>query len=528
MIDFPHTIDITAGSLLFAVEQKMDVEITHRIAAMVRILDTNGNPGIRDIIPSYASVLVIYNETITTSFDVIDALNLAWKQALELSLSGQTDIVTIGVVYGDKSGDDLANVSRFAGMSVDDVITLHASGTYTVGAVGFAPGFTYLIGLPPKLATPRRATPRLTVPAGSVGIGGPQTGVYALPSAGGWNLIGRSPMRLFDPLADPPVKLSLGDRVKFQPIVDADFSVLESVPAAPAGDGPIEVLSPGFQSTVQDLGRYGMARYGFATDGGVDRASLIAANRLVGNQDGTSCLELAHQGPMLRFHRRMKFALAGADLGARLNGRSLHPGRTFETMPHDELSFRQAPNARGARAYLAVLGGFDVPLVMGSASTNLLAGIGGWCGRALLAGDRLPVGQVDVQPNVFTPGLQLSSTVSALGQPFRILPGPQRHRFDDATWNRLLSADFTVSNDANRVGIRLLGESLAPSDGADILSEGIVTGSIQVTGEGQAIVMLSGHATIGGYTKIATVIPQDWDRLGQLSPGDEIHFVEAD
>ena len=109
-----------------------------------------------------------------------------------------------------------------------------------------------------------------------------------------------------------------------------------------------------------------------------------------------------------------------------------------------------------------------------------------------------------------------------------MLPGPQRDRFDDATWARLLQSEFTVSDDANRVGLRLLGPLLTPAGGADMLSEGIVTGSIQVTGEGQAIVMLPGHATIGGYTKIATVIPEDWDRLGQLSPGDVIQFQETD
>lgn len=526
MTSFPHTIDITDGSLLFVVGSEMDVELTHRIAEAVRILDRDAARGIHEIIPSYGSILVLYDETVMTALAQSRLLTQAWSEASELSLSAPNGTVTIDVVYGDSFGEDLANVSQVTGLSVDDVITLHASSTYTVGAVGFAPGFTYLIGLSPRLATPRRSTPRLVVPAGSVGIGGPQTGVYALPSAGGWNLIGRSPTRLFDPQADPPVRLSLGDQVQFRPVEHAYFSTLESTPAMPQGNGPIEVLSPGFQTTVQDLGRYGQARYGFATDGAVDRASLITSNRLLGNPDSASCLEMAYQGPLLRFHRRITFALAGADLGARLNGRPIRPGRTFEVMPHDELTFHRSSHSHGARAYLAVAGGFDVPLVMGSASTNLLAGIGGWYGRALLKGDRLSAGQPELQLDPFTPGLVDISTVGELFAPFRVQSGPQRDRFDDDTWNRLLSEPFTVSNDANRVGIRLLGESLAPRDGADILSEGIVTGSIQVTGEGQAIVMLAGHATIGGYTKIATVIPQDWDRLGQLSPGDTIRFCE--
>lgn len=528
MTCFPHSIDIIPGALLFVVADRMDVETTTRVAATMRFLDRKGHPEIRELVPSYGSVLVKYDEMVSCTDDIYALLLQAWEHTFENVGEVTSDIVTITVVYGDNAGDDLADVAAHSGINVDDVVTLHASSTYTVGAVGFVPGFTYLIGLPPQLSTPRRAKPRLRVPAGSVGIGGAQTGVYALPSAGGWNLIGRTPARLFDPAADPPVRLQLGDRLRFQPVASADFTHLEPVPVGPTGDGPIEVLVPGLQTTVQDLGRYGVARYGFAVDGALDRASLVQANRLVGNEDATAGLEITQQGPALRFHRRLRFALAGADLGARLNGRSLPVNRVFETMPGDELAFHRSPTSRGARAYLAVGGGFDVPLVMGSASTNLLAGIGGWHGRSLVRGDCLGVGQHQVQPSPFTPGMDIdpASMKMDMDVPFRIVPGVQRARFSDATWQRLLAETFTISDEANRVGMRLLGPSLAPTNGADILSEGIVTGTIQVTGEGQAIVMLPGHATIGGYTKIATVISQDWDRLGQCSPGDTIRFRE--
>lgn len=524
MNSFPHSIDIIPGALLWTVGSEMSEELTRRIAQFQAFLDDLQAPGIVENVPSYTTILVIYDETIISIGGVVDLLSECWERAVSTPLSEQGSNVTIDVVYGDNVGDDLANVSMNTGLSVEEVITLHVGTTYTVGAVGFAPGFTYLIGLPESLATPRRSTPRLRVPAGSVGIGGNQTGIYALPSAGGWNLIGRTPTQLYDPQADPPVKLKLGDKVRFRRIDSADFSTVSPAESVPLGDGPIEVISPGMQTTVQDLGRYGYARYGFATDGAADRASLVAANRLVGNPPEASALEITHLGPTLRFHRRIRFALAGADLGARLNNRPIAVGRRFETMPGDELSFVPVPNPDGARAYLAVKGGFDVPLVMGSASTNLTAGIGGWHGRALLKGDRLSVGQSEVPVGAIAPGMQ-PRTILGDQSPFRIVPGPQRYRFDDETWQRLTSETFTVSEDANRVGIRLLGPSLAPKSGADMVSEGIVTGSIQITGEGQAIVMLPGHATIGGYTKIATVIAEDWDRLGQCAPGDRIHFM---
>ena len=525
MNSFPHSIDIIPGAMLWTVGSEMSKDLTGRIAQFQAFLDDLQVPGIIENVPSYTTILVIYDETVISRTSVVDLLTECWERALSAPPSGGQSNVTVDVVYGDNVGDDLANVSSNTGLSVEEVITLHVSTPYTVGAVGFAPGFTYLIGLPESLATPRRSTPRLRVPAGSVGIGGNQTGIYALPSAGGWNLIGRTPTQLFDPFADPPVKLKLGDQVRFRQIESADFSSVLAKEQLPRGDGPIEVVTPGMQTTVQDLGRYGYARYGFATDGAADRASLVAANRLVGNAPEVSALEITHLGPTLRFHRRLSMAIVGADLGARLNNRPIPVGRRFETMPGDELSFVPVPNAGGARAYLAVKGGFDVPLVMGSASTNLTAGIGGWYGRALLKGDRLPVGQSQLSDSSFAPGMQTRTVVDA-GLPFRIVPGPQRDRFDDDTWKRLVGETFTVSEDANRVGIRLQGPSLAPTAGADMVSEGIVTGSIQVTGEGQAIVMLPGHATIGGYTKIATVIADNWDRLGQCSPGDSIRFTE--
>lgn len=527
MNSFPHSIDIIPGTLQFVVAAEMSIETTQRIAAFMREIDDLQPIGMIEVIPSYASITMIYDKIIISKTDVIYLALDIWNQTSQTGSPDPDRNITIDVVYGDNFGDDLANVAANSRIGVEEVITLHASGTYTVGAVGFVPGFTYLIGLPSALTTPRRKSPRLHVPPGSVGIGGNQTGIYALPSAGGWNLIGRSPTTLFDPAADPPVKLKLGDSLSFRRIAEADFSHLDPVTIGAQGDGPIEVIAPGMQTTVQDLGRYGMARYGVATDGAADRASLVAANQCVGNPPGAAALEITHLGPTIRFHRRLQFALSGAALGARLNNRPLKAGWVFETMPGDELSFVPHPNTTGARAYLAVRGGFDVPLVMGSASTSLSAKMGGWHGRALLAGDRLDAGQNALPTTIFTPGMQSTINVSERS-PFRVMPGPQRHRFSDVTWQRFLTEGFTVSDDANRVGIRLLGSSLAPEAGADILSEGLITGSIQVTGEGQAIVMLPGHATIGGYTRIATVIAEDWDRLGQLSPGDEIRFETMD
>jgi KipI family sensor histidine kinase inhibitor len=522
MID-PRFFEVLPSALLVTLGDRIDPSLIRRIARFRQWIRESFRDGIRDAIPSYTTILILYDPGVTSVRTLSTELSFGWKHLEDEEFGQESDIATISVVYGDEFGEDLAEVSRRSGLSVEDAIARHAGATYTVGALGFAPGFTYLAGLPPELATPRRDRPRLRVPEGSVGIGGEQTGIYALPTSGGWNLIGRTPEQLFDPSADPPVWLRMGDQVRFRPIPAHQWVepvVSQSRDLDP--DGPIEVIVPGMQTTVQDLGRVGYGDIGFSPNGAADRRSLIAANRAVGNPDNAPALEMTFTGPQLRFDRRLTIAVSGADLGPILNGLPLPLGRPQDVMPGDELTFVRPEGSRGMRAYLSIAGGIDVPLVMGSASTDLTAGIGGYRGRALRTGDRIPVSRRESD----APG-RVVQTYRHDDRPLRVLPGPQRDRFPDETWNLLLARDFTVSSEANRVGVRLVGPSLRPIDGADIISEGIVTGSIQITGEGQPIVMLPGHATIGGYTKVATVIEEDWDRLGQLTPGDTVRFREA-
>jgi KipI family sensor histidine kinase inhibitor len=517
----PRFFPALPSALLMTVGDSIDASLTRRIARFAQWVERTLGDAVLDVIPSYTTVLVIYCTDVTDNERLSTELSLGWKEVGESGIRTDDRIVSIPVVYGDEYGEDIHAVARHTGLTVEEVMARHQEPTYTVGALGFAPGFTYLVGLPPELATPRKDRPRLRVPAGSVGIGGPQAGIYALPTSGGWNLIGRTPYPLFDRSSDDPVRLRMGDRVRFRQVPPSEWREPDNgAMDATTGDGPIEVLTPGMQTTVQDLGRIGHGSTGFAPNGAADRASLVAVNRAVGNPDNAPALEITLSGPHLRFDRRMTIALAGAPFDATINGVPFPIGRAQDVMPGDEL--RIGHPGRGMRAYLAVAGGIDVPFVMGSASTDLTAGLGGFRGRALRTGDRL---SVRLPSRDRTP--RPSQPASLADRPFRIVPGPQRDAFSETTWQTLVRKHFTVSSEANRVGIRLDGPSLGPEHGSDIISEGIVTGSIQVTGEGQAIVMLPGHATIGGYTKIATVIEDDWDRLGQLAPGDELSFVET-
>ena len=512
--------------LLLTFGDAIDRDLSRRIANLTDSLEVELTEGVIDYVPSYTTLVVLIDPVKVNRADVIARVRYHWLRIMETPvLAGSTDEVVIPVEYGGKAGPDLPEVARVTGLTSDQVIQRHASGSYQVGAIGFSPGFAFLIGLPPELAVPRRSTPRIAVPRGSVGIGGKQTGIYSLATPGGWSLIGRTPLTMFDPDREPPSLLKAGDTVRFErldgPIVARPTRERSRSPAPRPVSDAIEVLEPGLQTSVQDLGRIGYGRLGIAPGGGADRSALIAGNRLAGNSDGAAGLELSLAGPRLRFLRPGRIAITGADLGAVLNGLRVPPGARRVVGPGDELAFGQGRGV-GARAYLCLGGGIDVPVVLGSRATDLTAGFGGFDGRALRRGDRLQVGQQWAEDAA----RELPETVNA-GTVIRIARGPHTDRFDDAAYDLFLSRQFTVSPQSNRLGVRLIGPTILSLGGADIISEGMMTGVIQITGEGQPIVMLPARATIGGYPKIATVIAADLDRLGQLRPGRQIRFQDV-
>jgi hypothetical protein len=239
----------------------------------------------------------------------------------------------VPVVYGGEHGPDLEVVAKQAKLSAAEVVRLHAGATYTVAALGFSAGFPYLLGLPAPLATPRRATPRLRVPGGSVGIGGAQTGVYPREGPGGWQLIGRTSLELFDPQRTPdPSLVSAGDRVRFRPLATwpEPGPVGGSEPApADAGAtarGHVEVLKPGTLTTVQDLGRRGFAMLGVGLGGALDPWAAAVANLAVGNPPEAPLFECTYVGPVLRFSAPAVIARA-----CRRAGRSRWVRATFWT-----------------------------------------------------------------------------------------------------------------------------------------------------------------------------------------------------
>jgi len=290
------------------------------------------------------------------------------------------------------------------------------------------------------------------------------------------------------------------------------------------GMNTFEVLSPGIISTVQDLGRFGCARYGVAASGALDGFAARAANLLVGNDENAAVVEATLMGLRLKILRDTVVAVTGGDLQPRIGAGPLPLWRAHRVREGDTLVF--SGPASGLRAYLAVAGGIRVAAVMGSRSTNLASGFGGFEGRGLRKGDVLAAGPAE-DPLRFADRAFLPEEVPVCASPWRlrVVWGPQDDHFSEEGRQVFATVAFSVSPDSDRTGIRLKGPAVDRKPGLEesIISEGILPGAIQVPGDGQPIIIL-GETASGGYRKIATVISADLARLGQITPGDEVSF----
>lgn len=279
----------------------------------------------------------------------------------------------------------------------------------------------------------------------------------------------------------------------------------------------LEVVRPGLQSTVQDLGRPGFRHLGIALGGALDREALILANRLVGNPAGAAAIELVLGAAEFRFLRDGWLALTGADCGATLDGKPVWHGWRWRVRRGQRLLL-PAPR-HGMRSYLALDGGVAEPLVMGSRATELQAAFGGHQGRALRAGDRLPLGEPLHHDGAIGALLRTSD------QCLRVLPGPEFDEFDAAAVNALWQEHWRPNSASNRMGVRLDGPELVRSRGRELPSHGVLPGVIQVPPGGQPIVLLADAQTTGGYPRIGCVIEADLWKLAQARPGERLRFV---
>jgi KipI family sensor histidine kinase inhibitor len=479
--------------------------------ALLALVASGALPSPDEIVPGHRSVLV----------DGISAPTLA-RALADVSLADEVsaargDVVEIPTVY---DGADLADVARLWDTDVATVVSRHAATDFQVAFCGFAPGFAYLTGM--RENVPRRASPRTRVPAGSVALAGQFAGIYPSASPGGWQIIGRTGVGLFDAANDPPALLPPGTRVRFVPVDDQPAPV--AAPRATTdggGVGNLTVLRAGALTTVQDGGRRGAAHLGVPRAGPLDAPAARLANRVVGNGEDDAVLETTVDGVGFRVDRPTTLAVTGAPAPLRVDGRPAEWGVAVRLRAGAVVEVGTAIS--GVRSYVAVSGGLLASPVLGSRSTDTLSGLGP---------PVLSDGQVIAIGDTARAAAVVSFTVPRpVGEVLlRVRIGPDDERFGPEGVDRLTSSAYTLSTDSNRVGARLQGLPIARrSDdemGADeeMDSTGMVIGAVQVPPDGQPVVFLADHPTTGGYPVIAVVDAADLAALAQARPGTTVRL----
>ncbi len=509
MLEFRSAGDAAFYAVLGA--EAIDEGVNSRVQSLARQLE--GTLGITDSVAGYWNLLIEFDPHLTTqaALEIIVARRMS---TFELTFEAREEIV-IPVRY---DGADLLEVSRLTGLPAAEIARVHSGRTYRVYALGFTPGFAYLGSLDAALHLPRLSVPRSTTRPHSVAMAGAQTGIYPLASPGGWRVIGNALRRVFDATRLEPFLLRAGDTVRFvdRPDGQLEGAANEVTPSA-AGDGisTFAVLEPGLLSSLQDDGRRMVGRYGLGRAGALDSRSSHLANALVGNDSSAATLEISLRGPTLEVLAPALIAVAGGGVGVRLNGQGVPLNQSIAIKQDDQLEFPHAPH--GARAYLAVRGGFDAPLVYGSRSSDLRSGIGG---QRLSAGavlHRLEAKGTGRAGFAFAPYSPARDAIT-----LRVTRGPQAALFPLKSWQTFQNAMYTVTS-GDRMGLRLAGPTLE-AERFEIVSEGVPVGSVQVNSSGLPMLLFNDRGTLGGYAKIAVVQRRDLPRAGQLRSGDAVRF----
>jgi KipI family sensor histidine kinase inhibitor len=513
---------LPAGSDALLVELD-DLETTLTLLDAFR---ADRRDGVIELVPAARTLLVRFDALVTNRARLIDAIS---RVDLSVRTSRRGKTFEIPVTY---DGEDLSDVADLLGWSVEELIHRHTEATYTVAFTGFAPGFAYMTCDDPAFDVPRRKSPRVRIPAGSVALGGKFGGIYPTDSPGGWQLLGRTPLKMWDTSRSRAALLAPGDRVRFRDMAKGVAISIHDAPATIAKSNDNASRTGGLLVTradrpvfFQDLGRPGKAGQGVSESGALDRTSLVEANLCVGNSRGSAAVEIAYGGFAAKADRPMTLAVTGAPIPMTIkttDGRSVAApfGRPFAIDAGDELVL-EFPS-EGTRSYLAIRGGFAVEQVLTSAATDTLAKVGP---APIMAGDVLvpanePASAVD--PYRPTPAnLPKAGEVATLD----VVLGPRTDWFTQQALSTLLTQEWQVTAESSRVGVRLAGtEPLERTNTAELPSEGTSLGAIQVPHSGQPVLFLADHPLTGGYPVIGVVARHHLDLAGQIPIGAKIRF----
>lgn len=523
----------------------VELEGLDQTLALLASLKGDPIPGVEELVPAARTILVSWRPTIQSFAALVEVIA---ARDISGAVARDDTVVTIPVRY---DGEDLDEVAQILGITTDEVIRRHTDSDYTVAFTGFAPGFAYLTGGHPSLDVPRRTTPRTRLPAGSVGLAGTFSGVYPQASPGGWQILGTTPVAMWDIARDVPALLQPGFRVKFvdaSTVSLADFGIgtgtgtgigtntvnhdESSRGAQPQAEDDVpegaalEVLSAGLQTIFQDTGRHGQAGQGVSASGAMDQRALKTANRLVGNASDVACLETVNGGLRLRSRGETVVAVTGAEAPLAITtaqGKNWLAAsyRPVSLADGDTLAIGQP--VAGVRSYVAVRGGFAVRPVLGSCSTDTLANVG----PSHVAGGNVLAVRTALRGAIVG---EAQEPVAGLPRPdeevvLDVSMGPRTDWFTPEAVELLRSQRWRVTPQSNRVGLRLAGDAtLTRAVPGELPSEGTALGAIQVPPSGQPVLFLADHPLTGGYPVIGVVAPHHLDLAGQIPVNAWIRF----
>lgn len=565
---------LTAGDAALLAE----LDGLEAVLALFRLADARRLEGVEDLVPAARTLLVRFDPAAVTVRAVAAWLRQCARASRGVGpgssgmVGSPARTIEIPVRY---VGEDLDEVADRLGLSRAELIERHTGCDFLAAFAGFAPGFVYLTGGHPCFhGLPRRSVPRTRVPAGSVAAAGEFSAVYPSESPGGWQLLGITPVRMWDLERAEPALIQPGFRVRFRdmearrvayggpgaaaagrsgaaagsaPDSAAKVSGVggrldrscgrggngdSQTPLPAAGSACLEILRAGLQTLFQDLGRPGMTGMGVSRSGALDRGALRRANRLVGNQPDAAVLENALGGLQLVCHGRAMVAVTGAHAPVALmtaSGVRLPAAAGRALVMEDGQVLRIGRPRDGVRCYVAVRGGWPVPPVLGSRATDVLAGIGPApvrMGDAFMVAGNDPAavacgGTEEPDRENPSPSLPREGGLVMLD----VVLGPRDDWFEPVALERLLSQEWLVTPQSNRVGMRLAGAQPLPRRRPQELpSEGTVEGAIQVPANGQPVLFLADHPLTGGYPVIAVVHSRQLDLLAQVPVGVRLRF----
>lgn len=542
----PKVEILDLGDAALLIDFQDQAQALHQIHQLCEILFAQSPPWLLDAIPGIDTLLVVlrfqdfeYELNRSVARAAINALlkNILSNEKLN---TAQDSVHQIRVCYDPELAPDLLASAEKCKLTVREFINRHKNSEIIVDILGFMPGFAYCSGLDPSLKLPRLEKPRTAVPPGSVAIAELQTAIYPKTTPGGWNIIGRSPDRLFDPLKERPSLLHAGDRVQF---IEIDIDQFKKIQAEESLDarqhikkydlqqGAVEVISSGLLTTIQGLPRYGLAHLALSAGGAMDKEGALLANALVGNSEDAAGLEITGTGPKLLFHIDTWVAWVGSSCIAQIDGQIVSGNRPVYIRQGQTLSFGAI--TQGYRIFLALSGGIESEFILGGRGSHLSAGIGD---EQVQKGDILYLSKLLPEVPLLKKLKQeyrthpkwsiASPSLSGQGiQLIKAIPSMHLNLLNTKEQASLWKCVWTVSSQSNRMGMRLDGDLSISSPIAGIASQGIWFGTVQLPPSGQPILMMAEHATTGGYPRLLETIESERSKLAQLRPGDKIQFV---